>query len=423
MSFIETNKLELKVELSKSVMNTVCAFANAEGGSIIIGVNDSGAIVGIKDAFKIKGILENQINDLVRPRVDYNLCVLDYDGKKVIEVNVFGGSNPPYAVNGVAYVRKDTSTVSADAHQLQELSLRGKNLTFDQLASSKHDLKFDTLAKYLAESKGIESINDGILITLGLKKDNAYNIAAELISDVNQDQLNGIDIARFNSDTTTFVDRISLVGISIIEQFYQTVDYMLTYYGPVEVVSGVTRKIVEQYPIEAFREAIANAIVHRDYSIKANIKVLFYDNRVEIISPGSLPQGVDATNYDTKGYSVLRNQVIAQVFSTIDLIEKFGMGYWKIKNTYLRYGKQPRFIFKEKNVEIILPNLIYKDDNLSDEARLISFLEINGSSSRTDIETYLNISRKRALTLISSMVSKKLLLSQGDGPNRKYTLS
>ncbi len=144
--------------------------------------------------------------------------------------------------------------------------LKGQNIDYDSLTSRNQSLSFEILEKKLKEKLSISKITKDILISFGLYSNNiGFNNAAELVSDINSSQ--SIDIVRFGKDINEILDREIYKSISIIEQFDKSVELFRKYYQK-EVIVGIARKKVEMIPEKAFREALANALVHRVWDIK-----------------------------------------------------------------------------------------------------------------------------------------------------------
>ena len=142
---------------------------------------------------------------------------------------------------------------------------------------------------------GIEKINKDILKTLELYSDQSgFNNAAALLADDNQ--FTGIDIIRFGDTIDEIMDRESLENISILSQLEKTLQMFRKYYQ-YEKIEGAERKCIDKIPEKAFREAIANALIHRMWDIPASIKVSMYADRIEISSPGGLPAGISEEEY------------------------------------------------------------------------------------------------------------------------------
>lgn len=421
MSFIEDKNTEIKREYSDKLFKSISAFSNYDGGKVIIGIDENeNLIVGVSDYINTKLKIENTINDTILPRPKYDINIIYYENKYLLEIVVYPGLNTPYLYRGVAYQRHDTSTVPVDQMSLIELSLKGKNISYDQLEIEEDDLEFNVLSNALNDVKNISNFNKDILITLGLYSNDKYNIAAKLLADKNNEEQLGVDIVKFGDSISVFLDRKILSGVSILTQYEKTNEMFKKHFPEIEVVEGLKRVKKTAIPYEAFREALANAISHRDYLINSHIKVEMYDNRIEIISPGGLPLGLTKENYLKDNLSVLRNVVISNVMQTLEIIERFGTGIRKINNAYLAYEKKPHFIIKENFIKVILPNVLFDDENMNDETRILNLLDIKVEISRLDIENLLDVNKYKAVELLNDLKRRDIIDSFGAGKNTIY---
>lgn len=174
--------------------------------------------------------------------------------------------------------------------EYNRLILEGCNQTFEEITSFNQQLTFAKLETEFIRVMGIEKINKDILKTLELYSDQSgFNNAAALLADDNQ--FTGIDIIRFGDTIDEIMDRESLENISILSQLEKTLQMFRKYYQ-YEKIEGAERKCIDKIPEKAFREAIANALIHRMWDIPASIKVSMYADRIEISSPGGLPAGI-----------------------------------------------------------------------------------------------------------------------------------
>lgn len=421
IKFIENKNLELKKEYTDNLLKSISAFSNYDGGKIIIGIDETNKqIVGVSDYINIKMKIENKINDTIVPRPKYEINVILSNDKYILEIIVYAGINTPYLYRGIAYQRHDTATLPVGQESLIELSLKGKNITYDQLEIGEDNLTFDVLEKKLRQVKPIEYFDKDILITLGLIINNKYNIAAKLLSDKNNENQLGVDVVRFGNSISIFLDRKILTGVSVLTQYDEALLMFRKHFPEIEVVEGLKRIKKTAIPYEAFREAVANAIAHRNYLINASIKIEMFDNRIEVISPGGLPLGMNEESYLKDNLSILRNKTIANVMHTLEIIERFGTGIRRINNAYIEYEKKPKFIIKDTSIRIILPNLLFDDKNMNEETRILNLLDINVEITRLDIESLLNVNKTRAVDILNKLKENKLIDSFGTGKNTTY---
>ena len=416
----ESRQLEFKETISNTFLKTVSAFANYDGGSILFGVNDNGEAVGISDIEQKCLDIENSINDSIKPQPEYSMEVINVG--KTISLNVRPGVNKPYMYKGKAYKRNDTSTIEVDQIELKRLILAGENMDYEELPSHDQNLEFSYLEQELISKTGIKKLSKDILKTLNLYSDNnGYNIAAAIVSDKND--LPGIDIAKFGETISIFQKRKTLDHQSIIRSFYEAVEMYKDYYQ-YEKVEGFERKLVETIPEEAFREALANAIIHRVWDINSHIRVSMFDDRVEIVSVGGLPNSVTVDSYLSGDLSVLINPILANIFHRLNLIEKFGTGIRRIKEAYTDSQTKPSFEVTENIIKVTLPLLSVKMDLTQDELAVYSVLSknINKPISEIMASPSIEFGKSKVTEILKRLASKKLVDIEGTGRGTKYRI-
>jgi ATP-dependent DNA helicase RecG len=416
----ESRQLEYKEKISNTFLKTVSAFANYDGGSVLFGVNDAGEVVGISDIEQKCLDIENSINDNIKPQPDY--CIEIINNGKTISLNVRPGVNKPYLYKGKAYKRNDTSTIEVDQIELKRLILAGENMDYEELPSHDQNLEFSYLEQELISKTGIKQLSKDILKTLNLYSDNnGYNIAAAIVSDKND--LPGIDIAKFGETISIFQKRKTLEHQSIIRSFYEAVEMYKDYYQ-YEKVEGFERKLIETIPEEAFREALANAIIHRVWDINSHIRVSMFDDRVEIVSIGGLPNAVTVESYLSGDLSVLRNPILANVFHRLNLIEKFGTGIRRIKEAYTDSQTKPSFEVTENIIKVTLPLLSEKMDLTQDELAVYSVLSKNINKPISEIMSSPSIEfgKSKVTEILKRLANKKLVDIEGTGRGTKYRI-
>lgn len=420
MKFIESKTIELKQTLTSNIYKSISAFSNLDGGSIFLGINDNGEAVGIVDLKKIKLNIENTINDVFTPRPIIDFINQEISGKSVLELKVTKGNNPPYFYNNISYMRTDTSTVPMDSKTLTRYMLSSENIGFDELDVNKNNLSFDYLESALKETLGLEILNESSLITLGLMKNGRLNNAAILLSDDNDISNSYVDIAKFNISNDVFVDRVILEKQSCLKHYYDLLDLFNKYYPILSIVSVPKRIEREQIPYGAFKEAILNAIIHRDYLVNRGIQISMYDYMIEINSPGGLPEGISKEVYLSGGTSIPRNKAIASVFFRLGIIDQFGTGIKRIINKYNHTDEQPSFAIDDNQIKIILPVVGYEYHKLNEEEGIITYLKAHPNASRSNMESKLQIERATLLRRLSELIEKDLVKKTGNGPNVTY---
>ncbi|MGF3226082.1 ATP-binding protein [Facklamia sp. P12932] len=174
-------------------------------------------------------------------------------------------------------------------------------------------------------------------------------------------------------------------------------------------------------PEDAFREAIANVLVYREWSIPASIKVEIYDQYIEISSPGSLPKGLSKEEYISGQISILRNEKIGSLFNRLGLIEKFATGIKRIKHLYQGKIRQPIFEVYPNSIMIRLPIMTDQIQGLSESASvLLQRMPINKELSRLEIEKITGFDKYKSLRALDHLMEENLVRKVGQGRATKY---
>ena len=414
----ETRTTEFKEMITNTFLKTVSAFSNYDGGEIFFGMDDNGNIKGLPDAKQACLDIENKINDSITPQPDYTLELQNND--RTIKLTVKSGLQKPYLYKSKAYKRNDTATIEADTLELSRLILEGKNIRFEELPCEDQELTFDTLCQKLKECIQIETFNQDTLKTLNLYNSaTGYNNAAGILADKNH--FPGIDIVRFGENISVIHKRATFDNISILAGYEKASEIFKDYYQ-YEEIQGSERKKTEKIPEAAFREAIANALIHRVWDVESQIKVSMFDDRIEIISPGGLPSGITEDEYLSGKLSVLRNRNLANVFYRLGFVEIFGTGITRIKQLYEEGSKQPDFEVSENTIKIVLP-VFEKNLNLTeDERKIYKLLSKTMLKPISEIAPYAPFGKSKTAHLLKEMGKKGVVKIEGNGRGTKYMI-
>ena len=413
----ETSQLEFKSDITNTFLKTVSAFANYDGGQIRFGVADNGEIIGLSDPVQACLDIENKINDSIRPQPHYELSVQESD--KTVTLIVDAGGSKPYTYKSKAYRRNDTATIEVDELELTRLILQGKNINYEELPADKQNLSFEYFEKIAKQEIGIDSLNKDILKTLNLYSDSeGYKHVAEILADNNS--FPGIDVVRFGESISIILKRETLEHESILKELEKSVAIYRDYYQ-YEEIKGMERTIIEKIPEEAFREAIANALVHRTWDVNAQIRVMMFDDRIEISSPGGLPAGLSKEEYIKGKVSILRNPILGNIFYRLHIIEILGTGIVRIKEAYKDSKKQPSFEVFDNSINVILP-VISHADLTEDEAIVYGVLSKTFPKSISEITDAVPFGKSKTTGLLKEMAEKNYISIVGRGRGTKYKL-
>jgi len=379
----ETANLEYKRELSKSYLKTVSAFANYGTGCIVFGVGDDGEPLGLEDPRADALRIENAVNDSIVPVPDFSLEVDEQ--MRTVTLLVKEGAAKPYLYNGKAYRRADSSTVAVSRLEHNRLVLAGSNTSFDALEHAGQELSFEALSKELLGKVGLRSLDSNALKSLELMSpDGMYNNAAALLADEND--FPGTDIARFGESISIILSRHTFEGTSVLEQMSAAMSVFDEHYTYEEIV-GAERVRKALVPREAFREALANAIAHRAWDVPARIGVSMFVDRIEVTSPGGLPDGITEDQYLAGGLAVARNPIVANVLFRLGYVERFGTGIPRIIDEYAALDLSPSFEVGKSSIKVTLP--VEGATNLTeDERKVLSSLPKGRMLTRAQIAEY-----------------------------------
>ena len=414
----ETRTMEFKETITNTFLKTVSAFSNYDGGVILFGVDDEGNSKGLSDVKQSCLDIENKINDSISPQPDYKLETQNND--KIIKLTVQSGAQKPYLYRSKAYKRNDTATIEVDTQEFSRLVLEGKNIRFEELPCKDQNLTFQILQRKLKEHIQIETFSQDTLKTLNLYDNaNGYNNAAGLLAD--QNHFPGIDMVRFGENISIIQKRVTFENRSILEVYEKAIEIFRDYYQ-YEEIKGADRKKIEKIPEAAFREAIANGLIHRIWDVESQIRVLMFEDRIEVVSPGGLPAGITKDEYLSGKLSVLRNRNLANVFYRLGFVEIFGTGIMRIRQLYEKSLRKPEFEVSENAIQIVLPvwesNLYLTED----EKMIYGILSKNRLKSMGEIAPYVSFGRSKTTKLLKEMEEKGIITVEGKGRSTKYSI-
>lgn len=412
----ESKNLEFKESVTNTFLKTVSAFANYGTGKILFGVMDNGVVKGIENPEKVCLDIENRINDCLDPVPEYILEI--NERTSVITLTVSEGLHKPYLYKAKAYCRNDSATVPVDRLSLTRLILEGQNLSFEESVARNQELHFAVLERKLKTVLHLENVTPDTLKTLELYKDGeGFTVAAELLAD--QNSFSGIDMIRFGDSINILLDRELHEQESILTQYDAALSMYRKYYQ-YEQINGSERETVILIPEAAYREAVANALVHRTWDVETNIHVEMFPDKIEITSPGGLPQGVTKEEYLRGGLSVLRNRIIGNLFFRLHLIERFGTGIRRIKESYKDNDRKPIFEVFENSIKIMLPVMDACNALTADENRIYLLIKRKALPSSSLVEET-GFGKTKVVSILRRLMDKGYVQSVGNGRGTKYT--
>ena len=366
----ESRRLEFKQQLPSNynIAKTVAAFSNGAGGNLIIGVMNNGDILGVSDqeVIELPDRISNIIYDICYPAIIPEIFSENIDGNNILVLKIYPGNLKPYyiksegKINGT-YIRVGATNKLADNEMIIELERQRRNVSFDE--ECRYDINISTLnflklKKDFARLTGRELDDVGFINLKLFRKENGAEYptnAALLLSDSEYFEFARVKCARFKgNDVGEFIDQKEYGG-PLYEQIENVMNFAKMYISKKGKITDLQRWDDYEVPLVAIREAIANAIVHRDYSISgSDIKFAIFDDRIEITSPGVLPKTLDIQDIKS-GRSEIRNKIIARFFKELRFIEEWGTGIRRIITSCKNAGlKEPDFIETGMHFKVVL---------------------------------------------------------------------
>ncbi len=437
----EDKNTELKREYVDDIKNTVVAFANCNGGTIYIGKNDDGSIRGVDDPDETMLRVTNSIRDAVRPDVTMFVdCVTELvDGKPVVRITVRRGTARPYYLRGKGirpegvYVRHGASTVPASETAILDMIKETGGDSYEEARSLIQQLTFEKAAE-LFKRRDIAFGAAQMRTLRMIGEDGTYTNLAFLLSD---QCAHSVKMAVFEGGAkSVFKDRFELSG-SLLAQLEGAYEFINRFNRTHAEFKGLDRIDRRDYPPEAVREALLNALVHRDYSFSAPTLISVFDDRIEFVSVGGLVKGISMDDLRL-GVSVLRNPNLANVFYRLRLIEAYGTGMLKINGCYDNALRKPKIEASSHAFKVTLPNVnfVTNVDAAGKKAsahsggvrerrvRVIADLcRKNGYVTRKDLEKALEISQATAVLLLRELTGDGLLVKEGTGRKVRYYMN
>lgn len=344
----------------------------------------------------------------------------------VVRIAVNEGTNKPYYLKGKGpkpsgvFVRQGTSSVQASPEQIRRMIKESDGDNYEEIRSLEQDLTFDA-AKIAFKRYGVE-FSEEKYRAFGITQNGIYTNLALLLSD---QCFHTTKIAVFRDETCTEFRDSKEFGGSIFQQFEDAVNYLALCNKTNSTIKGVLRTDKKDYPEEAIREALLNALIHRDYSFSGSIIINVNDSKMEFISLGGLLPGL-STDDIRIGISQPRNKKLAEVFHRLRLIESYGTGIRRIFKLYENCPSQPVIEATHNAFKMVLPNMNESSPELaikpitSQMKKVLNYIAENGQATDAELEKLLDIKKTRVYNLTREMSELNLIEIDGRGRNKKF---
>lgn len=436
----ESEILEFKEKFDKENIETAVAFSNLKGGVILIGISDRGEIKGVSVGKETLKEWVNKISQSTEPTLIPEVETYVIEGKTVVAITIKESPLKPIAYKGICFLRIKNSNKKLSPKDVSELYLQTIGSSWD--AYSARDAKIEDIDRekvrfYIksANETGRREITEEpleVLKKLELIKDAQPSWAALLLFGKNPQGFlpqAKIHCGRFKDEVTIIDDE--LIEGNVIEQIDKAIDFVKKHLKiRFEITGEARRREIWEYPLDAIREAVINAVCHRDYTESSDIQIRIYDNELFVWSPGKLPLGITLEDLYKPHTSVLRNKLIAQLFFDIGFIERWGTGIERMINA-CKNQELPEPKFEEyQGFRVIFRKDIYTEEYLRSlglnerQINAIKFVKDKGKLTNKDYQDLFSVSKQTATRDLSHLVELSILQKIGQtGKGTYYILA
>lgn len=423
----ETTKLESVVV--SDISRVIIAFANTRGGTLHVGISGDGTVTGVADPDAAMQQISHMVRDNIRPDVSMFVRyeTREADGRTILAVTVQPGTGRPYylAAKGLrpggVYVRSGTSTNPATDAAIRHMIEETDGDSFEARRSLVQDLNFSAAERQFAQC-GVP-LDPLKMQSLGLiSQDGLYSNTAWLLSDQC-----GITIraAVFSgTDKSDFQDRREFTG-SLFHQMEELYAWLDRWNRTSSTFSGLYRQDRRDYPEKALREALINAVVHRDYAVGASTLVSVYADRIEFVSPGGLYGGITIDDI-LLGLSLCRNPTLADIFYRLKLIEAHGTGLPRILSAYRESSLIPAIAATDHAFKITLPNRnaaeapLPPEEKPDNEENILDDVSTQDPIAQSESGTLPMVSQATASRILKRLVMEGQPHQEGAGRSTRY---
>ena len=443
----ESETIELKASLAEldASLVDICALLNHRGGKLYFGVRPDGSIVGLTVADSTFLKISQKIRQKLKPEIIPEIRKRTEGGKSIVEVIISEGTHKPYFVDGVHYIRSGSESVKMPPDVLTRLIMEQQGYVWDReiCARATFDNIDPALVKsYLTIARQVRHID--------LDPDTPIETALESLELLNEGKLTNAAILLFGRNPQKFIDtaeircakfrgddvtqpysNMKVIHGAIVAQIDQTEQFILDNIAKAAWIpkEKFEREESWEYPPDAFREAVINAVCHRDYQSSGNVQVSIFTNSLEILNPGPLPSTLTIEALKRRHSSKPRNRLIAETLFKIKYIEKFGTGTTKMIRVCRDLGvPEPEFIeqdedfmvtFRRSSVNVLLdqPQLLNER-----QKQAIEYLKIHESITSAELAHLAGCAERTARLDLSKLTEWNAVEVIKEGKITRYLL-
>lgn len=430
---------EFKVRIPtkvKELSEEVCAFANSAGGAVIIGVDDNNIIHGVEIDNRKRSAIQNSLNE-INPHLQTDFYSVEIEGNTVWVIEVNSGTQKPYVLSGVIYVRQGPNTQKlTSVEQMRDFFQQSNKIYFDEAPCVEFNIEKDVDEAFFEEFRydaGLSKIvsREQIInnLRLVLPDGNMKNGGVLFFAKTPETFIDTAEIrcVAFEGTNKTRIIDDKIFGGALLKQYHQAMHWLkgklnVSY----KIEGGGPREEIWEIPETAFKETIINALSHRDYYDKgARITIELFSNRVEISNPGGLTSAINPNEFGTKSHS--RNPLVFGLFERINMVEKIGSGISRIHDA-MKEAKLPAPAFKTEGIFTVVFNRITVEETVGETVgettreKIIKLIKNKPSLTREVIADSLGITPKGVDYHLANMQREGILIREGSRKAGKWKL-
>ena len=434
---METQNIEYKPSWRDEYLKVIVAFANADGGELIIGVDDNGNPIGVEKSKKLLEDIPNKIRNKLG--IIPSVKIEKVEDKDIIHIFI-KPSSVSISHNGKYYIRSGSNNFELKGEELTNFLIEKSGKTWDEFIEEKAgfndiDLKtIDEFKKYAVDripSIVAEKDYQIILEKLNLQGDKKLKKAAILLFAKNPQRFYPaayLKIGKFL--TKTEIQSSDIVEGSLFEQITNALEILRTKYLISKIkFEGIHRREILEYPYEALREAIINALIHRNYIGASSIQIRVYSDRLVIMNEGKLPPEVPVEKLKTEHLSKPRNTLLADVFYKAGFIESWGRGTIKIMEKCLEQGlPDPDFEEEHRVMKVVFYKDKFTEENLKKlgiserQIKAVMYVKEKGKITNKEYRELTGLSDEGARLDLIELSKRNLIQPIGKGRSAHYIL-
>lgn len=419
---IETNNVELKRELNDKFEKEVVSFLNSKGGHIFIGINDDGSTYGVDNSDELQLIIKDRIKDKIAPSPIgfFEIISEERDNKNILHIIIASGNEKPYYLKKYGmcpqgtFVRIGSSCVQLTEKQIFDLYSKRTRTSLINIISPIQDLTFTQLRIYYDEIGYQFTSNTYKQFHFQLET-GEYNYLAYLLSDQNALVFN---VGKFKGNNVVELEEIkSYSNQSLIKTTNEIVDYIDKQNKTFTTITSSKRKEEKLFDSIAMREALINALVHSDYTYENTPTFRIFDDHIDIISVGGIPEGLEQEEF-LSGYMSPKNPQLMKIFRDLGFVEHMGTGIIRILSKY----DKSIFTFSTNFIKVSIPFNKTGNDIVNSkipknvtkrQSKIMELIDRNTNITQDEIASIIGVSRYTIIREIKDLEEKNYLYRVG----------